>query len=361
MNYNYTNNQLEESKIEVLLNEAKVDFSKELPEPLAALKVNGELFATLGNISLITGKAKSKKTFCVTLAMAAAVGNINTNMFSGQLPSNKNRVLLFDTEQERYQVVKVAQRVCKLANIKMPSNFDVYALRGISTALRSQLIGYKIKKTPDAGLVVIDGIRDLVTSINSEEEATYISDWLLQLTQKEKVHIMTVLHQNKTDDKARGHLGTELINKAETTVTVQRHRVDGSDISIVRPETCRHIEFSPFSFSINSEGIPVHYNAEIPQQAACRDAVKPSPEKMDKDKLYLIIEDAMKKADNKLSYKKMIEQLQESIQKVTGQEVGQKKAAAFLKHYTDNGVIKKAGTSGTKASYYQLADKKDAV
>src|SRR5690625_361276 len=41
---------------------ARIDYTKELPPPTPALRVNGELFGTLGNFSLVFGKAKSRKT-----------------------------------------------------------------------------------------------------------------------------------------------------------------------------------------------------------------------------------------------------------------------------------------------------------
>lgn len=74
----------------------------------------------------------------------------------------------------------------------------------------------------------------------------------MQVTEQAELHICTVLHQNKGDNNARGHLGTEIINKAQTVLSVQKK----NDLSIVSAEQCRDKEFDPFAFKINDSGLP---------------------------------------------------------------------------------------------------------
>jgi hypothetical protein len=63
-------------------------------------------FGTLGNFSMITGKAKSKKTFAICLAIAPAIDGSQYNIgpFVCELPTHKRRVVYFDTEMGRYRV-----------------------------------------------------------------------------------------------------------------------------------------------------------------------------------------------------------------------------------------------------------------
>jgi len=82
-----------------------------------------------------------------------------------------------------------------------------------------------------------------------------IASKLLKWTEEQGIHIIAVLHQNKSDNNARGHLGTELINKAETVLSVTK--ADGNnEISIVQAEQCRNREPEPFAFEI-VDGMPV--------------------------------------------------------------------------------------------------------
>ncbi|MNT39063.1 hypothetical protein D3C72_1752820 [compost metagenome] len=82
-----------------------------------------------------------------------------------------------------------------------------------------------------------------------------ITSKLLKWTEERNIHILTVLHQNKGDNNARGHIGTELINKAETVLSVTKSESDSS-ISIVEPQQCRNIEPETFAFEI-IDGLPV--------------------------------------------------------------------------------------------------------
>lgn len=73
--------------------------------------------------------------------------------------------------------------------------------------------------------------------------------------QELNIHIHTVLHLNKGDDNTRGHLGTELNNKAESILQITKSDLD-ANYSTVAPKFIRDIEFEPFTFFID-DGIPV--------------------------------------------------------------------------------------------------------
>ena len=68
-----------------------------------------------------------------------------------------------------------------------------------------------------------------------------IASKLLKWTEEKNIHVVTVLHQNKNDGNARGHLGSELVNKAETVLSVTKDSKE-KDISIVEAEYCRNKE-----------------------------------------------------------------------------------------------------------------------
>src|SRR5690606_7195451 len=72
----------------------------------------------------------------------------------------------------------------------------------------------------DPDFIIIDGIRDLVFDINSPEEATIISGEMMRWAEIYDCHILTIIHENKGSGTARGHLGTEMQNKAEVVLKV---------------------------------------------------------------------------------------------------------------------------------------------
>ena len=85
-----------------------------------------------------------------------------------------------------------------------------------------------LENMPDVGLLIIDGIRDLMYDINSPSESTDLINLLMRWSSGYNLHIHTVLHLNKGDDNTRGHIGTELNNKAETVLQITKSQQDGN-------------------------------------------------------------------------------------------------------------------------------------
>jgi hypothetical protein len=217
-------------------------------------------FGTLGNFSMITGKAKSKKTFTICFAIAPAIDGSQYNIgpFVCELPPNKRRVVYFDSEQGKHRVWKALRRVCRMAGIDNPPDLEYYDLRGYDTQTRVAMIEYCLNEgnpDKDIGLVVVDGCRDLVHDFNDPKEATKLATHFMQWTQNNMLHLITVLHQNKADNNARGHVGSELTNKAETVIAVEVDKQDKA-VSIVKPTECRDMDFTGFAFTINETGLP---------------------------------------------------------------------------------------------------------
>ena len=244
------------------LESCRIDILEIIPPPEIAWEIRDDdseefnILGTHGNFSLVKGKAKSKKSFFINMAIAAAVGKgLLQNKLRSPLKDDFNQVLYFDTEQSKYHVQKAVKRICTQTGFGIPSNLNTYGLRKLNPSERLKLVEYAIENTPNLGFVVIDGIRDLITSINDEAEASYIASKLLKWTEEYNIHMVVVLHENPGSDKARGHIGTELMNKAETVIALQVDKYDGS-ISIVSAGFCRNKSFKPFAFTITDEGLP---------------------------------------------------------------------------------------------------------
>jgi hypothetical protein len=245
------------------LNSFKINASDVFPPPQIAWQIKNpttndySTLGTLGDFSLIIGKAKSRKSFFINIAISTAISNdLILDRFKSDLPNDKKEVLYFDTEQSKYFVQLALKRICKQINISEPTNLHVYGLRSLDPKQRLELIEFAIYENPNIGFVVIDGIKDLITSINDEAEATMIASKLLKWTEQRNIHIVTVLHQNKGDINARGHIGSELTNKAETVLSITKDATD-TNISIVEPQQCRNKEPEIFAFEINEFGLPI--------------------------------------------------------------------------------------------------------
>lgn len=222
------------------------------------LMVDDTVIGTLGNFSASIGKAKSKKTFNVSAIVASALSGSTVLHYRSMFPENKRKILYIDTEQGRYHCQQVLKRILRLADLpeyKNPDNLIMLALRKFSPKLRLAIVEQAIGTIPDLGLVIIDGIRDFLYDINSSSESTDIISKFMQWTDDRQIHIHTVLHQNKNDEHARGHIGTELNNKAETIMQVEVDK-DDKTISCVEAIHIRDREFEPFAFRINECALP---------------------------------------------------------------------------------------------------------
>lgn len=225
--------------------------------PPEILWVNGSTIGTLGNFSASTGKAKSKKTFNISAIVAAALRNSEVLQYSAYLPQEKCKILYVDTEQSFYHCHKVLKRIMRLAgyNIEQNSNDLLFiVLREHTPERRREIIGETLRRVKGIGLVIIDGIRDLMYDINSPSESAEIINLLMRWLSEYNLHIHTVLHLNKGDDNARGHIGTELNNKAETVLQVTKSTQD-ANISEVKTMHIRDRDFSPFAFRINDDAL----------------------------------------------------------------------------------------------------------
>lgn len=194
-------------RYERMCNEALLDIDKEVPPPPVAIYIGDSPACTFGNFSASIGKPKGKKTFNVSAMTAAAMTNSTILNYRGNMPADQNGILYFDTEQSTYHAFRVFKRIATLSrksNEEVKERIKYFALRKYSVEDRIGMIDHKIRNTPAVGLVVIDGIRDLMLDINNPREATLIVNYLMKWTEEFNLHIHTVIHQNKGDENARG-------------------------------------------------------------------------------------------------------------------------------------------------------------
>lgn len=204
---------------------------------------------TKGNISTLIGRAKGRKSFFVQLLMSVMKGK-QEEQFRAMVPG---KVVLFDTEQAQYHIWKATKRIEEMTG-RWPKDIEVFGLRPDNTADRVNLIeSYIYQQEPE--VVFIDGIRDLITDINDATQATEIVGKLMKWSYEKKCHICCVLHQNKADDNARGHIGTEIVNKSETVISI--NKISSNTVySEVKSVYTRGPEVKEFQFSIEN-GLPI--------------------------------------------------------------------------------------------------------
>lgn len=262
------NQRIDQKTFEQLLKHIKLKVTEEYAFPPEIITCGGATIATLGNFSASVGKSKSKKTFNVSAIVAAAISGKEVLGYKAHLPEDKKKILYIDTEQSKYHCHKVLERILCLAGLPLDKEsrlIDFFVLREYTPEQRRDIITLALRGDSRYGLVVIDGVRDLLRDIDNPSEALDIINDLMRWSSFYDLHIHTVLHLNKGDDNTRGHIGSELNNKAETVLQITKN-IDDNSMSEVKAMFIRDKEFAPFAFRIGNDGLPgvvEGYKAEL--------------------------------------------------------------------------------------------------
>lgn len=253
-----------EDESENLLNELKeclITFESNITKPPTILSIRNEFdfkeisIMTSGNISVIKGKAKSKKTYLLKMFASTLIKNFEVfRNIVPTLPENKRNVIIIDTEQSRYDTKKMTYQIVSLAKCS-DSYLTTINFRGKTAQSIIKQMKFIVEKFTNIGIIFIDQVADLVKSLNNEEEAIKIVKFLEQISVEKDLHICCIVHINKQDNFAQGWLGTQLMKKAETIINVSKHEAS-KRLGIVEPDLTRGEEFEPFVFSINDNGLP---------------------------------------------------------------------------------------------------------
>jgi RecA-family ATPase len=212
---------------------------------------------TFGNLSVVTAPPKTKKTFFISLLSSVFLSG--RNVYGGKIKGHRGNghLVHFDTEQGLWHCQKVFKRVYDMDSTINKDIYHTFGLRAISHKTRLEFIEYYLsKKINTPSLVIIDGIADLVSDVNSLEESNAVVQKLMEWSANYNCHIINVIHQNFGSSKlGTGHLGSFLEKKAETVISLEANTVN-KDWVTVKCGRSRGYSFETFSFQVNDLGIP---------------------------------------------------------------------------------------------------------
>lgn len=171
----------------------------------------------------VAGKAKSGKTFFLSLLMAAS---IRDKVMSIERQAPPLKVLWYDTEQSQQSTEDIlVNRIQPMILEGSLENIFAFNVRVFNWEERLKMFEQAIPfLKPD--LVILDGVRDLISDINDGKEAQRITEQLMTQAQNNDCCIVGVLHQNKSDSdrNLRGWIGTELTNKVFEVYSCEKLR-----------------------------------------------------------------------------------------------------------------------------------------
>lgn len=324
--------------IDDIIDLAFVPQGVDIPEPELVFGIGDIPMFTKKSLSVLKGNAKSGKT-TVTAWITAQVINNHLN------------TLWIDTEQGMYYASRTQSWVLKIAGLPSSNHLSMYELKIHSPSKRIEIIE-KLLSTRMFDMVVIDGIRDLVFDINNPDEATRSVGLLMKWADVYDCHLLSIIHQNKVSDHARGHLGTELINKSETVIKISK---DDDGIVICEPEFTRGQPFEIFGFDRDAYGIPqiVTVGAKINTGESNTNRIGPTDIHRDQ---HIELLDAVFSSSDTLPYGELQGHVAASFSHY-GVQLGVNKVKTFIAWYLQNGYLEKAEKLANKQFYKKLYQK----
>lgn len=272
LHYESSDAEAKRMMFELLEKESYVDVSEEIELPPVAISC-GEYsetdfqgnvnsyeipIGTYGNFSFIQAPPKSMKTYFVSLLVSAYQGGINKS--SGIIRGHRDgkKIIHFDTEQGKFHCQRVFRRPLVMNNIQQDENYHAYALRAMTPTERLEFIEYVLYdkyNSENIGLVVIDGVADLVDDVNDLKQSSYAVQKLMKWTAELQCHIITVIHSNKDGNSPTGHLGSFLEKKTETQIKLEKNNINAGWIT-AECKRSRNRGFETFSFCLDDKGMP---------------------------------------------------------------------------------------------------------
>lgn len=245
-----------DEEIQRIINDSLLDLSVEIPEPQVLVSRDGLPVCTRGNISMVVGLPGARKSFLCTGIAGAFLSSFCIGL-RGEIGGGK--LLWLDTEQADGHVARIGRRLNRIVgneeNIN-DSRIKIHRLREYTPDKRRKVMESCGKMyRPD--FIVVDGVADLISDANDVSQSTSIVNDLMRISKEYDCHILVVVHANVGSEKARGHLGSEVLRKAETVITV---KADGETSKCIFAKT-RDKRPSDFCFTI-TDGLPESVECE---------------------------------------------------------------------------------------------------
>lgn len=188
--------------------------------PVPVLTIKGSPVLTYQNISvLIAQPGYGKSSICEAILS----GVVSKDAKCLGIAVRAKKALYIDCERTDYDVHASWRRMVSRVGAGYKDGAVVFmGMRMVSSLEdRKRCIEQVLTEQPDIDLLIVDGAGDLVMDTNSLQEANEVKVWMRSLTAQYALSILTTLHPNPTDNKPRGHLGSEMLREAESILCVE--------------------------------------------------------------------------------------------------------------------------------------------
>jgi hypothetical protein len=214
--------------------------------------------------------------------------------------------------------------------VKPPEWFRAYCLTNLSRRERLQVILQSVDKFHHqhggVHLVVIDGIGDLIGSLNDERESISLIEEFHRMAGMYQTCILCVLHLVPNGVKLRGHLGSELQRKSSGILCIEKD--ENTDVSCVKALKVR--SGSPLDVPL----IQFAWDKELGYHTYIGEKSKDSKHQRKMDDLTELAIELFRQSDT-INYAELVNHLSETM------GVTDRMAKNYIKFMREHGIIEK--------------------
>ena len=205
-------------------------------------------------INVIQGQAgvhKSRLAEFICSAMLKKNGCNNELLgFKRENFDANNTVVYVDTERNLYEQFPYALQCIQMKSgykkRDHPQNFKYISLLEISRKERFGALDAYLKQLKQGNknplFIVLDVSTDCIEDFNKTDKSMELIDLMNMAINEHDVVFLCLIHENPKSEKARGHFGTELMNKASTVMQVSYEKDSknkDTDLIKIRYLKCR--------------------------------------------------------------------------------------------------------------------------
>jgi hypothetical protein len=230
-----------------------------LPDPILYVDSNGSFRAGYkGSLVGIVGREKSMKT---TIAKGLAASGLDSGKkhLNFRLFLGGKKILWFETEQSTDRWQKGIREIYSMAGLDDNSDqFKSFSLRKYPSSIRREAFLHIVQKEKDVGMVILDGVVDIVKDFNDFGEAAEILTDIMELCDS-GIMLVYLLHLTKSAGHMRGALGTELANKSDLVIKAELNEED-ENISTVSCLLSKEMRFGSYEITRDIDGVPIIFD-----------------------------------------------------------------------------------------------------
>ncbi len=261
-----------------LLKERKANEIK-FSEPVLKQGENAVIFPH--TINVIQGQAGVHKSRLAENICAAFLKKFDCSNellgFKRTSFNSTHTIVYVDTERNLSEQLPYALQSIQLKagfdKADHPTNFEYISLLQINRKERfaalNEYLNYIKQSTNNPLFIVLDVSTDCIEDFNKTDKSMELIDLMNMAINEHNVLFLCLIHENPKSDKARGHFGTELMNKASTVMQVGFEKdASQNDTDIIRVKylkcrsTARHTPFH-IKYSNEAKGLVLADASEV--------------------------------------------------------------------------------------------------